>query len=244
MEPPSRAWWCRSATAAWALLWWGATMGLSTAQAGELNAGIIRELLDPGAWSSIGSDPAIGLQMYEKPLRSAGLTAYMGVRDLPADVDADRLWQVIVGVDDHVRLGGQLVESTVFHRHGNGFDSYQVLKAPPLMPGAQRYWLVHSEVEIDVAGRAGHRRRCWSNLAPDASASIRAELAQRYPSASAITLTHGCWELLPAEAGTPARLQYRTVSDPGSALARTAVGMLTTRTLPDNMANFIDGARN
>jgi len=213
------------------------------AAAASLDAKVVGELLEPGGWAPTRNDSAIGLTMYEKELASVALTAFMGVRDIPPDVDIKRLWAVIIDVDSHERIGDQLEESAVIGRTGGGVDSYQVLKPPAFMPGAQRYWLVHSEIEHDVDGLVGHHRRCWSNLPPDGASETRGKLAVQYPQASVISLTHGCWEVVPAVDGAPARLRYRTVSDPGGALARTAVGMLTTRTLPQNMANFIEGAR-
>ncbi|HCH63982.1 MAG: hypothetical protein CL927_12665 [Deltaproteobacteria bacterium] len=213
------------------------------AQAGELNQTVIRELLQASGWEPIGNDVSVGLSMYEKPLKSVGLSAYMGVRDLPDDVDPDRLWAVIIDIDQHVQVGDKLVESKSFGGHAGGPDSYQVLRAPRLLAGAQRYWFVHSHIELDVEGTPGRNRRCWSNIPPGAAAAERARVQARYPDATPITLTHGCWEVLPAAPGAPARLRYLTVSDPGGALARTAVGMLTTRTLPENIANFVDRAR-
>ena len=233
--------WSWRAVAAAALS--ASTVAFAPAEAASLDKQVIGELLQTSGWSPIGSQPDIGLSMYEKPLKSVGLTAYMGVRDLPADVDADRLWSLIIDIEAHDELGNQLAESKVIARRGDAIDSYQVLKPPPLMASAQRYWFVHSVIERDVAGQAGHNRRCWSNLPTSDAVEARARVAEKYPSASAISLTHGCWEVVPAVEGAPARLRYRTVSDPGGALARTAVGMLTTRTLPDNLANFINGAR-
>jgi len=181
--------------------------------------------------------------MYEKPLKSVGIKGYMGVRDLPAGIDIARLWAVIIDVDRHEQVGDKLVESKVFHSDEGGQDSYQVLRPPRLMATAQRYWFVHSELTLNLDKMPGHNRRCWSSLAPDAAAAIRTTVRERYPNATEVPLTHGCWEVVPAAAGAPARLRYFTVSDPGGTLARTAVGILTTRTLPENMANFINHAR-
>jgi len=213
------------------------------ALAGSLDKKVVSELLASGGWAPIGSEPAIGLSMYEKPLASVGLTAYMAVRDIPADVDPNTVWALILDVERHEHFGDKLAESTVIARHGNSIDSYQVLKPPPLMAAAQRYWFVHSEIETNVGGTEGHHRRCWSALPTDSNADVRARVAEKYPDASLISLTHGCWEVVPAAPGASARLRYRTVSDPGGTLARTAVSMLTTRTLPENLANFINSAR-
>ena len=238
-----RSCWLHGPMAALAAIVIGSQPGWTTATAAALDRKVIGELLQAAGWSPIGNEPDIGLSMYEKPLKTVGLTAYMGVRDLPPDVDVDRLWSLICAIEDHEKLGNQLAESAVVSRNGPRVESYQVLKPPPLMPSAQRYWFVYSEAEENVDGLAGHNRRCWSNLPPDGAAAARASVTERYPNASPIALTHGCWEVLPAAAGAPARLRYRTVSDPGGTLARTAVSFLTTRTLPENMANFVNGAR-
>lgn len=215
----------------------------AVSHAGSLDQAVISELLAAQGWSPVGADASAGLSMYEKPLKSVGLTAYMGVRDLPADVDVDRLWALIVDVVNHDRVTNKLVESTLVARHGGAVDFYQVLKPPPLMASAQRYWFVHSVARRDVDGTPGHHRRCWSGLREGEAAEVRAKVAAAYPDASEIPLTHGCWEVVPAVAGAPARLRYRTVSDPGGTLARTALSLLTTRTLPENLAAFIDAAR-
>ena len=121
-----------------------------------------------------------------------------------------------------------------------GIDFYQVLKAPPLVAGAQRYWFVHTELERDLNGVKGHHRRCWSKLAVSELADERAAVAKRYPSAMEVAVTHGCWEVLPAVGdGTPARLRYRTVSDPGGHLPASLAAMLTSRALPENLAVFL-----
>jgi hypothetical protein len=244
MVGPVQARWVRG----WQL--WGvllstllALVAPTSVVAGTLNKAVIAELLQTAGWTPIGSEPDIGLSMYEKPLKSVGLTAYMGVRDIPDDVDVNKLWTAIADVANHDRVGDKLAESTLIRRHGTGVDSYQVLKAPSLMPSAQRYWFVHGESQVNINGLAGHNRRCWSILPEGEAAEARAVVSERYPSASPIPLTHGCWEVLPAAPGAPARLRYFTVSDPGGSLARTAVSLLTTRTLPENMASFINYAR-
>ena len=213
------------------------------APAASLNEAVLRELLESAGWTPISSDPSVGLSMYEKHLKTVGLTGYMGVRDLPADLDVDKLWALIVNIDEHVLVGNKLVESKVFARHEGGMDSYQVLRAPPLMASAQRYWFVHSHVESDVDATKGRQRRCWSHIPSALASAERAAVQARHPNASLISLTHGCWEVIPAAPGAPARLRYLTVSDPGGTLARKAVQLFTTRTLPENMANFVEHAQ-
>ena len=214
-----------------------------SAQAASLNEAVLGELLETAGWTPISSDPSVGLSMYEKHLSTLGLTGYMGVRDLPTELDVDKLWALIVNIDEHVHVGDKLVESKVFARHDGGMDSYQVLRAPPLMASAQRYWFVHSHIESDVEGTKGRQRRCWSHIPSALAAAERATVQARHPNATLISVTHGCWEVIPAAPGAPARLRYVTVSDPGGTLARKAVQLLTTRTLPENMANFVKHAQ-
>ncbi len=215
----------------------------SLAFAGELDRAVIRELLNESGWNQVSNDAALGLVVSEKKLQSVDATAYLGVRDIPREVDVERLWTLIVDVDGHDRFGGKLAESTVVKRHGAAVDFYQVLKPPPLMASAQRYWFVHTEWEQGVGGVPGHQRRCWSQLSADEATEARAAVAAKYPDASLVPLTHGCWEVLPASGEKPAQLRYRTVSDPGGMVARSLVGMLTSHTLPDNLNTFIEAAR-
>jgi len=217
----------------------GVALFATSAIAGQLDRKVIDELLQTSGWSEEDRDASVGLVVLSKPLRSVGLTAYMGVRDLPASVDLARLWQVVTDVADHDRFAGRLAESTVVQRHDGGIDFFQVIKPPPMLASVQRYWLVHTELERNVGGVAGHHRRCWSQIGASEMAAIRAEIEQRYPNATEIALTHGCWEVLPAKDGTPARLRYRTVSDPGGSLPRSVADLLTTRALPDNLDIFV-----
>ena len=213
------------------------------ARAASLNEAVLGELLETAGWTPISSDASVGVSVYEKRLKTVGLTGFMGVRDLPAGLDVDKLWALIVNIDEHVHVGDKLVESKVFARHDGGMDSYQVLRAPPLMASAQRYWFVHSHIESDVDGTKGRQRRCWSHIPSALASAERAAVQARYPNASPISVTHGCWEVIPAAPGAPARLRYLTVSDPGGTVARKAVQLLTTRTLPENMANFVKHAQ-
>lgn len=217
----------------------GGVVFATSASAGQLDRTVIGELLQPSGWSEEDRDASTGLVVSSKPLRSVGLTAYMGVRDLPAAVDPERLWKVISDVADHDRFATRLEESTVVQSHGGGIDFYQVIKPPPLLASVQRYWLVHTELERNVGGVTGHHRRCWSKIASSEMASTRAKIVQRYPNATEVALTHGCWEVVPARDTTPARLRYRTVSDPGGSLPRSVADLLTTRAMPDNLDTFV-----
>jgi len=209
------------------------------ALAGQLNRSVIGELLQ-GGWTVEDRDPSVGLVVSSKPLKSVGLTAYMGVRDLPASVDPERLWKLVAEVGKHDDFAPRLAESTVVKRHGAAIDFYQVLKPPPLVSSAQRFWFVHTELETNLGGVQGHHRRCWSKLSEAELPEARADVAKRYPSAMEVALTHGCWEVLPAgDDGTPARLRYRTVSDPGGSLPASLAAMLTSRALPENLAAFV-----
>ena len=82
------------------------------------------------------------------------------------------------------------------------------------MASAQRYWFVHSHIESDVDGTKGRQRRCWSHIPSALASAERAAVQARYPNATPIAVTHGCWEVIPAAPGAPARLRYLTVSDP------------------------------
>lgn len=215
----------------------------NTVLAGTINKSVVGELLQTSGWTEVSRDSNTGLVIRQKKLKSLPLTAYLGERPLPAGTDAAKLWRLIADVDSHERFSSKLAESTVIKQSAGAVDFYQVMKPPPFLSSAQRYWFLHTRIEEDVGGVTGHHRRCWSNLPESEATDVRAKVAAQYPSASAVPVTHGCWEVLPATADSPARLRYRTVSDPGGTLARMGVELLTTRTMPENLETFLRAAR-
>jgi len=215
--------------------------GGRAAPAGGVDRGVTASLLHEAGWSGAQALDG-GLVVDQKPVPGVGLVAFRGRLPLGPDTDYDRLWSLLSDVGNHERVGGRLAESEVFRREGARIEFYQVLKPPPLLGSAQRYWFSHTELEQAVGGDPSHRRRCWSGLPAGEATALRAQVQARYPSASEVALTHGCWELRGA-AGSPGELRYVTVSDPGGQVPASLAALLTARTLPENMRAFVAASR-
>ena len=212
----------------------------SNAWAANLDANIHRELASTAGWSEHERHTEDGIVVYARTMRSVPTTAFKGVLTLPADVDLARLWAAINRVDGHMAVGQALAESKVYARQGRSSQLYQVMRPPPLLPSSQRFWVMHAVEDRDLGGVAGHHRRCWSSLPPGEAPEVRAQIQARHPAAIEIALSHGCWELQP---GSPARLVYTNVSDPGGSVPAAVARALSARTLPDNMLSFVQAAR-
>ncbi|MBL8618088.1 MAG: hypothetical protein JNM72_20920 [Deltaproteobacteria bacterium] len=210
------------------------------ARAGGLDPAVHRELAAPSGWALHQRLEEQRLVVYARAMPSVGTTAYKGVLELGPEVDLARLWAAINRIDGHFAVGQSLAESKVYARQGRSSQLYQVMRPPPLLPSSQRYWVLHAVEERDLAGVAGHHRRCWSILPPGEAAEVRAAIQQRHPDAMEVAMSHGCWELRP---GSPATLTYTAVSDPGGSVPASVARALSARTLPDNMLSFVRAAR-
>ncbi len=223
---------------AWLALALALPTATGPAAAGALDRSVLATLQSPAGWTELRTD-SDGLVVRSKP--ATGRTAFQGELPLPASVDRDRLWRLLSDIDGHTKHGDQLAEAKVFLRQGKAMEYFQVMVPPPLMPGSQRYWFGHTELEDAVGGNPAHRRRCWSGLPPGEAAAARAGVKARHPRAIEGPMTHGCWELRPTAQGHS--LVYTTVSDPGGSVPDVVARSLTSRTLPDNMRNFVRAAQ-
>jgi hypothetical protein len=210
-----------------------------TSRAASLDRGIIAKLQTSEGWKHERTDTEDGLVVRSKMV--AGHTAFRGILPLGPQTDPDRLWRLLNDIEGHVRVGDKLAEAKVFARTGAGMDYFQVMVPPMLMPGSQRYWFAHTELEPAVGGKSSHRRRCWSNLPAGVAQSERAGVKERHPRAIEVAMTHGCWELVGSDKGTT--LVYSTVTDPGGSLPTSVARTLASRTLPENMRKFVRAAR-
>lgn len=207
--------------------------------AAGLDRGIIAQLQSGAGWTHERTDSEDGLVVRSKTV--AGRTAFRGTLPLGPQTDPDRLWRLLTDIEGHVRIGDKLAEAKVFSRSASAMDYFQVMVPPALMPGSQRYWFAHTELEPVVDGNAGHRRRCWSHLPPGVAQAERNGVKQRHPRAIEVAMTHGCWELVRSEGVTT--LVYSTVTDPGGSLPTSVARTLASRTLPENMRKFVRAAR-
>lgn len=216
--------------------------GWARPAAAGLNGAVHAELRKASGWAlrEQGDDPPV--TVYARPLSSLPHTAFKGVLKVPADVDPTVLWRVINRIDGHHAVGTALAESKTVWQKGGSSQFFQVMKPPPLVASAQRFWIADAVEERDLGGQAGHHRRCWSVVGGEQAADVRAGILRRYPSATEVPMSHGCWELLP-EAGGGATLVYTTVSDPGGSVPDSVARALSAHTLPDNMMSFVRAAR-
>lgn len=239
--PPAGWAWARHfGCAAWLGLLLGA--GLARPAAAGLDSAVHAELREASGWAlrEQGDDPPV--TVYARALSSLPHTAFKGVLKVPTDVDPATLWRVINRIDGHHAVGSALAESKTVWRKGSSSQFYQVMKPPPLVASAQRFWIADALEERDLGGQAGHHRRCWSVVRAGEAAEVRAGIRGRYPAATEVPMSHGCWELLP-EAGGGATLVYTTVSDPGGSVPDSVARALSAHTLPDNMMSFVRAAR-
>ena len=190
----------------------------------------VQSVLDEDeGWEHVG-DHASGVSVYGKEVSSLGLTAYKGIYEL--DVDSEKLFGQICDLEGHMDVSDQLVESRIILTQGERSDFYQVMKSPAAFV-SQRYWLNRSITKRDIGGVPGHHKRVWNALAMDQYPKVREALAETYPDAVLVETTHGSWEV------SPTHLTYRTVSDPGGSVPGSVYSSLSSKTLPDNMLNFV-----
>jgi hypothetical protein len=119
---------------------------------------------------------------------------------------------------------------------------YQVMKSPPLLPIAPRYWLNTAVMERDIGGEKGHNRRRWSSLPNDRHPDVHARIQAKHHGAVPLAYTMGVWELDPEADGTTT-VRYCSVSDPGGRIPDNLYQGLSGRTLPETIERFEDAAR-
>lgn len=226
----------RAAVAAWAL----SVAGPALAGVDQLNTAVHAVLDDESGWTVHKKDGEI--TVYSKPVPALGLTAFKGVMTLPSGVDPAALFRVICDLEGQGKVSPMLVESKVFERSGDSLAYYQVIRPPKLVPGSHRFVVQTGRILRDVGGEPGHNKRMWSAAPEGAFASTHAAILGTYEGAVEVTTTHGTWELDPQPDGT-VRYIYRAVSHPGGSIPDGLARMLSSRTLPDNMRDFLDAAR-
>ncbi len=182
------------------------------------------------------------ITVYSKPVPSLGLTAFKGIMTLPSDVNPERLFSVICAVEEQGKVAPMIVETNVFSRSGTSMAYSQVIRPPKLVPGSHRFVVQTGRIERNVDGEPGHHKRMWSAAPEGAHADIHAALRNKYKGAEEITVTHGTWELDPQPDGTVLYI-YRGVSHPGGSVPDGLARMLSSRTLPNNMMDFLRAAR-
>ncbi len=210
----------------------------TTSLAGTLDSAVLQVLQSPSGWKH---DRTLDDGLVVSTKAAAGTVAYRGELPLADNVDPDLLWKKINDIEGHPKVAGKLAEATIFLREGNTLEYFQVMHAPTLMPGSQRYWFAHTELENTVASNPDHRRRCWSGLPPGDAAEQRKGVQSRHPRAIEVAMTHGCWEL--QTRGAKVWLVYTTVSDPGGSVPAAVARSLVSHTLPENMRAFTRVAR-
>lgn len=223
-----------------ALLYLGSPPATAAAGVDLLNQPVHRLLDNDAGWThhkNVGE-----ITVYSKPVPSLGLTAFKGIMTLPSDVDPERLFSVICAVEDQGKVAPMIVETQVFSRSGNSMAYYQVIRPPKLVPGSHRFVVQTGRIERDVGGEPGHHKRMWSAAPEGAHADTHAALRNKYKGIEEITVTHGTWELDPQPDGTVLYI-YRGVSHPGGSIPDGLARMLSSRTLPDNMMDFLSAAR-
>jgi hypothetical protein len=193
-------------------------------------------LAAPGGWTVHAPADARGVRVSKKALPSLGAVAWMGEKALDLRVDPDHLMDLIGDVAAHARLSDELAASVVLSGSGPAAEYYQVLKVPPLLPVAPRYWISTATEARDLGGMPGHHRRAWSSMPPGARPAVEAQIRAQFPGAVPLGFTHGTWEVWPAEGALQVR--YRTVSDPGGAVPDALAAALAGRALPATILRF------
>ncbi len=193
-------------------------------------------LFAEGGWSP--HNERHGVTVQAKVLDGRGRTAFRGIYPLPDDVDLETLFAVINDIEGAVNIGDRLEESRLLSSGPSGIAFYQVLR-DPLGPVAARWWLNTAQVERDLDGVVGHHRRTWQSADADTWLEARADIQARYPDAVEVGGTWGAWEVVPATR----TLIYTTLTDPGGKVPDALYTTVSGRTLPDNMLDFVQTAR-
>jgi len=183
-----------------------------------------------------------GVTVSRKAIPGLDVDAFKGTKTLDPDVDAALMFSIICDVSAHKRLSPGLVESSLVEGGPVDLTYYQVMGSPPLLPVAPRYWLITADMEYDVGGEAGHKRRRWSSLPLDQLPEVHARIQAEYAGAVPLPFTHGVWELDPEPDGTTT-VRYYQVSHPGGRIPESLAAGLSSRALPNTIERFEDAAR-
>lgn len=208
---------------------WGSTAALALPAA--LRADVHAELDDPVGWSPSGGPDASGVQLYRRPVRALGLSAWRADAVLDPRVRAALFYGVLSDIEAHLRLTPGLVASVVFDRQGDDAAFYQVLGAPSLTPVADRYWISESRGQVRIDGDPDRFRRAWSTQSAPRHDAVRGQILQQFPGAIEVGCAHGYWDL---RRRTDGRLgvSYRLVSDPGGSLPKGFSSSVAGRGMP------------
>lgn len=217
-----------------------ATLALSpTAQA--LEAAAVHAAMDEEAgWTRVQERD--GVTIYRKPIPGIEVDAFKGTKTLDPDVDPALMFRLICDVGAHEKYSPNLAETGLIDGGPTAMTYFQVMKSPPLLPVAPRYWINTAEMEHDIAGEAGHNRRRWSSLPLDQLPEVHARIQAKHAGAVPLPFTHGVWELDPEADGTTT-VRYYQVSNPGGRIPDSLAEGLSGRTLPATIERFEDAAR-
>jgi hypothetical protein len=183
-----------------------------------------------------------GVTVYRKSIPGLDIDAFKGIKTLDPDVDPALMFRLICDVSAHVKYSPALAETGLIQESATGMTYYQVMKSPPLLPVAPRYWVNTAAMEYDVDGEAGRNRRRWSSLPLDQLPEIHARIKEKHEGAVLVAFTHGVWDLDPEPDGTTT-VRYYQVSHPGGRIPDSLAAGLSGRTLPNTIERFEDAAR-
>lgn len=212
-----------------------------TAPAVALDRGAVHRAMDEEAgWTQIQTKD--GIRIYRKSIPGLEMDAFKGVKTLDADVDPERMFELLCDVGAHEKYSPSLAETGMIDPDPARMIYYQVMKSPPLLPVAPRYWINTAEMERDVGGEPGHHRRRWSSLPLDQVPEVHKRIQAKYEGAVPLAYTMGVWELDPEPDGS-ITVKYYSVSDPGGRIPDNLAQGLSGRTLPSTIERFEDAAR-
>jgi hypothetical protein len=208
----------------------------SPAAAAEGDA-ILKSLADESGWTLVKANAKGGVDVYKKDIPGAPVPAFKGIKVV--DADPDLLFDAILDVPAHVGLSDDipLKRSEVLARTGNTIDFWQYLDVPGWTMANDRYWFARMEFSRDVGGQDGHHVQTWRII--DAGQYPKAlATAQGIDDDAVMTpFNYGGWEV-EALGGGKVRMTFRTMSDPGGKLPKSAQNLATQKTLPDNLLQF------
>ncbi len=148
--------------------------------------------------------------------------------DVVADTSGDDGWR-----------STEIVETRMLHLSDNRMDFYQVMDVPDWTLLADRWWLLTAWTEH---AEANTRRLRWQRVEdPAAYATVRAEVATRFPGVVEMPVNWGEWVFV--DEGAVRRTTYRVCTDLGGSLPRWIQRIALRRSLPDNLVDLVREAR-
>jgi len=207
----------------------------STAYAAD-GAAILKSLNDDAGWTVVAKD-ANGVDVYKKDVPGAPVPGFKGIKIV--DADPDLLFDAILDVRSHVGLSDDipLKKSVVISKSGNTIDFWQYLDVPGWTLANDRYWFARMTFNRDVGGVDGHHVQTWSLIDATQHPSHLATATAIDEDAVLTPFNYGGWEVEPMPGGK-VKLTFRTLSDPGGSLPKSAQNLATQKTLPDNLLQF------